>query len=141
MKTCFKCNKEKELSEFYAQPGMKDGHLGKCKECTKKDAINHRNANIERIRAYDRERAKLPHSRKGRRLYTKKYKKNHPTRYLATNMLNNAVRDGKIKKPDTCSVCGDKCRIYGHHEDYYKPLEVIWVCQVCHKRVYHSKEK
>lgn len=37
MKICFKCGKEKELSEFYPHKKMTDGVLGKCKECTKLD--------------------------------------------------------------------------------------------------------
>lgn len=47
----------------------------------------------------------------------------------ARSYANVYLRRGKIKK-QTCK-CGDS-NSQMHHEDYDKPLEVIWLCRECH---------
>jgi ribosomal protein S27AE len=32
-----------------------------------------------------------------------------------------------------CIRCGE-AKSVAHHEDYDKPLEVMWLCQPCHKQ-------
>lgn len=50
-----------------------------------------------------------------------------------------AVRYGILKRPKRCSRCkasrkssDGRSLIYGHHDDYSKPLDVMWLCPVCH---------
>jgi hypothetical protein len=130
-KECFKCNKIKPLNEFYKHFRMADGHLNKCKECTKKDVNEHRGKNLEKIRKYDRERSKLPHRRKHLIDNAQQWRIKNPLKYHAHSILSNAIRDGKIIK-QPCEVCGSTYRIHGHHDDYYKPLGVNWLCAKHH---------
>lgn len=37
-------------------------------------------------------------------------------------------------KPKKCQECQQVARLYGHHNDYHKPLEVEWLCQPCHEK-------
>lgn len=127
MKTCFKCEKTRPLSAFYKHKRMADGHLGKCKECTKFDTNKHRWENIERYRSYDRARGnRIPAG------YAKKQNKAHPVQYKARTMVGNAIRDGKLFK-EPCAECGEE-KVHGHHDDYAKPLNVRWLCPVHHKQ-------
>ena len=64
MKTCFKCNVQKPLTDFYKHPAMADGHVNKCKECNKTDVTENRLKKIDYFREYDKERSKNPERRK-----------------------------------------------------------------------------
>lgn len=138
-KTCFKCGEEKPLDEFYRHPQMGDGHLNKCKDCTKKDVRHHRLDNPEKVRAYDRARSRLPHRVSQRReLYEREWDR-HPDRMKARNAVSNAVRDGKLEKRP-CAFCEATEGLEAHHHDYTKPLEVTWLCRPCHRR-FHALER
>ena len=43
-----------------------------------------------------------------------------------------AVADGRLWRPSKCSKCRKKGKIHGHHRDYTKPLDVVWLCPRCH---------
>lgn len=131
-KKCFKCKTVKPLTEFYTHSKMADGHLNKCKECTKNDVAQHRSENIEKIRAYDRERGKHPERAKAAAQISSAWRKADIRRGRAHRAVTNAVRSGKLVR-QPCERCGE-IKSLAHHEDYDKPLEVVWLCQPCHKQ-------
>lgn len=53
--------------------------------------------------------------------------------------LRRAVIKGKVIKPTTCESCQKETKIEGHHTDYSKPLEVVWLCRKCHRAVHYPK--
>ena len=67
-----------------------------------------------------------------RKNYFPIYKKRKKLEESARGKLNRAVANGKIVRPDLCSRCDKKGLIHGHHENYSKPYEVIWLCHQCH---------
>jgi ribosomal protein S27AE len=131
-KECFKCHTVKPLTEFYKHSMMADGHLNKCKECTKNDANKHRSENLEKIRAYDRERGKIPERIKASTEVNRAWRAEDKRRAKAHSAVSHAIRSGDLVRLP-CVRCGEK-KSLAHHEDYDKPLDVMWLCQPCHKQ-------
>lgn len=131
-KKCFKCQAVKPLQDFYKHSGMADGHLNKCKECTKNDANKHRLENLERIREYDKERSKRPERIKKNLQINRAWRQADLRRTKCHNAVARAVRKG-ILLPKPCERCGNENSL-AHHENYDNPLDVVWLCQPCHKK-------
>jgi ribosomal protein S27AE len=132
MKTCFKCSTVKPLTEFYKHNGMADGFLNKCKSCSKQDTTKHRNKNIEKVREYDRIRAKNPERQKAITSITKAWRQEDKRRIQCHSAVSYAIKTGKLVRKN-CERCGNENSL-AHHEDYDKPLMVNWLCQPCHKQ-------
>ena len=138
-KTCFKCKRSLILSEFYKHKAMADGHLGKCKDCTKQDAWESRHVkHRERVLEYDRRRAKMKERKDAAAIILARWKAQNPEKRASQNKLNTAVRDGKIKK-QPCFVCGAKAE--AHHPDYSRPLDVVWLCSAHHRQTHALAKK
>jgi hypothetical protein len=115
------------MEDFYRHSAMSDGHLGKCKDCTKLDMRIDRDTK-PRVREYDRERAKLPHRIANAVRITRAWRLKHKDRVRAHNMAANA----KLTAPALCEGCGLPKKLEKHHPDYSKPLLVVWFCKPCH---------
>jgi hypothetical protein len=148
MKECFKCKQILELSEFYKHPMMGDGHLNKCKKCTRKDSEDRRKIKEKDINWFLSERERhREKSKKYRELgkskpkrYSEKWLLENPEKKKAYMAIKNALRSGKMHR-HPCCICGNKA--HAHHEDYSKPLDVIWLCPKHHgeRHVQINKEK
>lgn len=58
----------------------------------------------------------------------------------ATNKLHKEIEKGNIQRPLCCQLCGkNESTISGHHFDYSKPLQIIWVCPSCHRLIHKNK--
>jgi hypothetical protein len=132
-KTCFKCNTLKPLTEFYVHAQMGDGYLNKCKSCTKRDVAEHRAANIEKIREYDRARSDLPHRVALRYAIVSRWIAENPERRQAQKEVRKAVMSGQLEKWP-CMECGADAE--AHHPDYSNPLAVVWLCKIHHRRAH-----
>ena len=143
MKTCSKCHIKKPLTEFYQHHGMADKHLSKCRVCTRKDtAANLAKRMLDpqfRIKeaARHRKKANKQRSKDGykidpvkRRDAIRKSRSKDPLKQIARNKVATAIENGTLNRYP-CSKCG-AINSEAHHEDYSKPLEVVWLCPKHH---------
>lgn len=46
----------------------------------------------------------------------------------------------QLDRPDNCENCNKVCVVDGHHLDYSKPLDVIWLCRQCHATIHRGSK-
>lgn len=60
-----------------------------------------------------------------------------PFKIRARSSINNALRDGKLDKPERCQGCQQaKDDIAAHHPDHHQATRVRWLCRSCHERAH-----
>ena len=141
LKKCFKCGVPKERSEFYAHPRMADGLIGKCKKCNKQDNNQNRAKKLEYYREYDRERYSndpIRHEYNDKK--SAESRKKHPSHSRAHCAVARAVKNGRLLRPNKCSVCDAEGKLHAHHDSYLKEdyLKVTWLCTPCHSSIHKT---
>jgi hypothetical protein len=151
-KMCTKCKTVKPLTEFVRRQTRSDGRCSHCKECYRKRSAelwwNHRDKALEYARrcydpqkkraSYERQMAD-PSKREALRRREVARAKANKDKKPAQAACQKAVKNGFLVRPKACTQCGQASgRIEGHHHDYSKPLDVIWLCVKCHRRMHHG---
>ena len=65
-----------------------------------------------------------------------RYNYGYSQKERARATLKVGVRRGKIIRTP-CAECGGQ-KVEGHHTDYAKPLQVVWLCRRCHRLRHHQ---
>jgi len=118
-KTCKSCRSEIErhrytLNKEHILTSKKEYYIeNQEKICLQKK--EYRNNNKSKLRKIDNDR-----------YYRDKDKR------IAVSKLKYAVDSGMFERPNKCSKCQIECKPHGHHTDYSKPLDVVWLCEECH---------
>lgn len=63
------------------------------------------------------------------------YAARYPEKMRARRVVDNALKYGTLIRPNVCGGCGKECKPQAHHQDYAKPLEIMWLCRPCHLAV------
>lgn len=110
-----------------------------------RDKINERKRrarelNREELNAKENARRKTTEFREYAREYQRKLREERRELTIAWQRVTKAISAGKLIRRGKCERCDSTSNIEGHHADYSKPLEVIWLCSKCHK-LEHKKMK
>jgi len=121
MKICSKCKELREYSEFALDRSIKSGLRNTCKPCSN----IYRKSRQKRYRKYDRNRKKNPNAK---------------VKAWCRSQVLTAKRNGLLVV-QPCEVCGSTTRVQGHHDNYFLPLKVNWLCQTHHAQRHYELEQ
>jgi hypothetical protein len=93
-----------------------------------------------------------PCARRSRKIYEKSHRhiqnekiKKHDARHRdrknARLAVIKAVKRGQIKRSPFCLLCWKVCKTEGHHPDYSKRFEIVWLCGDCHRFIHGRQAK
>lgn len=132
---CRKCDEWIPESHYYNDKRTPNGLTAHCKKCHMEISIKTRNPDNKRKlnREYMRRARVKNHDKFKKRDRERSRKQPKTLEIKCRSLLNKAVKSGALTRPKKCSLCNrDELKIHAHHENYYKPLDVIWLCTECH---------
>lgn len=127
LKVCSTCEYSKDVSHFYWNKRFEKYYYS-CIECHRKNVKEYKTKKGADIMKWSKtEKGKTSINEARKRSYAK-----FPEKWDARAKLRYAVKMGRLSKPIVCDTCEENKVLQGHHEDYSKPLDVMWLCSKCH---------
>jgi len=129
-KMCHNCGRLLPLEAYGRSARSYDGRANKCNDCIRaqRESPEHK----ERTRLYDEWRRGLDHRKADLIEQQRRRRERLPERKRARDLVARHLT------PEPCVICG-AAKAEGHHEDYDKPLDVVWLCRR-HHREYHQEK-
>jgi hypothetical protein len=117
-----------------------------CKVCGELKSEDSFYASVYSCMACHRDRAKKSQSKRYGTpewiAYSKERYQRHRDKARAWSAVRIALLKGELIKPSQCSECSEDLPLEAHHKDYSKPLEILWLCDTCHKHTHgHIKDR
>ncbi len=117
MHHCYICKLHKPAEDFGKDRSRGSGLMSKCRDCHRERQRAKRQTLEEKVK---------------RVLLARKWKRENRIKERAHKAVYKAIREGVLTKPTSYINCASTVKIEGHHDDYGLPLDVRWLCQVCH---------
>ena len=127
-KKCFKCGRVLPISEFYRHPAMADGHLNKCKDCTREDVrLNYEAKSLNpEFLLKERERGRGKYRRLGYKM-TKRIKEKS-SKFNAIRSARRYWESRGLSFPQESEL---------HHWNYNRSKDVIVMPRKLHHRLHN----
>jgi hypothetical protein len=137
-KQCFRCSEFKDRSEFNKHNQKRDGLRPECKSCQSEAQSKAWASLTEEERSLrGKHRYLLAKERDpdGTDRYEKvrSFRNKNPEMYLSYQLVGLALRRGILIKPSKCEWCSKEGYVEASHVDYFRPLDIIWLCRFCHR--------
>lgn len=143
MKKCAACEKNLDKVHFTKNRSKEDGLSAYCRSCQRDKRIR---LGLQKPIGWKRKTENIVEYRKewtkknpGYNTRAKKnWLKKNRERDLVRQKVKYAMKTGKlVKRP--CVKCGN-IEVDAHHEDYSKPLDVIWLCKFHHRELHKERK-
>lgn len=150
-KVCKMCGRTKPVADFYKKhseckscsAAMKreyvarnrERHLLQAREYAKRQYSLRRDELLEKAKSWRKKNADWVRS------YNSRYSSDNPEKIVAHEKVRQALESGVLTRPVSCDFCDvSDAKLESHHDDYDKPLSVLWLCSQCHHSL-HAEER